>query len=53
MGAEHAIVLSAWPFSEIGIDELPDQLAASRYLKEATEIAFADQRVAVRQALRV
>src|ERR1051326_488237 len=51
IGAEYAIV--DWSAAEIGIDVFPHELAAGRDLEQASEIALANERVAVRQALRV
>jgi hypothetical protein len=39
--------LSGWAFAKIGIHVFPDQFAISCHLKETTEVALADERVAV------
>src|SRR5918992_3232075 len=50
VGAEYAVVQPVRSFTKKGIDILPNQFAFGRDLEEASEVAFANQRVAVRQA---
>ena len=52
MGAKHAIVLPRWPLAKTRIHKIPDQFPIGRYREQTTEVALADQRVAVRQPLR-
>src|SRR4051812_22603146 len=53
IGAEHPIVLVSRWTSKIRVDVFPDDLSGHRDLKQASEISLADQRISVRQPLRV